>query len=63
MIDMFLAGIETTSTSLRWTFLFLLHHPDVQVQILLNFVADATANKLEGLQSLYSLEFLYNETV
>ena len=29
-IDLFLAGMETTSTSLLWTFLYLLHHPDIK---------------------------------
>ena len=32
-IDLFLAGMETTSTSLLWTFLYLLHHPDVKMNI------------------------------
>ena len=29
-IDLFIAGMETTSTSLLWTFLYLLHHPDIK---------------------------------
>ena len=33
LIDMFLAGMETTSSSLLWTFLFLLHHPEVQSKV------------------------------
>ena len=32
-IDLFLAGMETTSTSLLWTFLYLLHHPDIKEKI------------------------------
>ena len=32
-IDLFLAGMETTSTSLAWTFLYLLHHPDIKHKI------------------------------
>ena len=32
-IDLFIAGMETTSTSLLWTFLYLLHHPDVKLRI------------------------------
>ena len=32
-IDLFLAGMETTSTSLGWTFLYLLHHPDIKHKI------------------------------
>ena len=30
LLDLFLAGSETTSTTLLWAILFLLHHPDVQ---------------------------------
>ena len=32
-IDLFLAGMETTSTSLNWTFLYLLHHPEIKRKI------------------------------
>jgi cytochrome P450 len=32
-IDLFLAGMETTSTTLLWTFFYLLHHPDVKNKI------------------------------
>jgi len=31
--DIFLAGQDTTSSSILWTFLYLLHHPEVQVKI------------------------------
>jgi cytochrome P450 len=33
LIDLFMAGMETTSSSLMWTFLFFLHHPDVQEKV------------------------------
>ncbi len=33
MIDMFIAGMETTSSSLVNLFLHLLHHPDVQTKV------------------------------
>ena len=32
-IDLFLAGMETTSTSLQWIILHLLHHPEVKQQV------------------------------
>ena len=32
-IDLFVAGMETTSSSIIWTFLYLLHHPDVKNRI------------------------------
>ena len=32
-IDLFIAGMETTSTTLLWTFFYLLHHPDVKNKI------------------------------
>jgi cytochrome P450 len=31
--DLFIAGMETTSTTLLWTFLYLLHHPDVKTKV------------------------------
>ena len=33
MIDLFLAGMETTSSALLWTILYLLHHPDIQTRV------------------------------
>ena len=33
MIDLFLAGMETTSSSLMWTFLYMIHHPDIQKRV------------------------------
>jgi cytochrome P450 len=33
MIDLFIAGMETTSSSQMWTFLFFLHHPEVQAKV------------------------------
>ena len=33
LIDLFVAGMETTSTSLLWVFLFMLHHPDVKRKV------------------------------
>ena len=31
--DLFIAGMETTSTTLLWTFLYLLHNPDIKEKI------------------------------
>jgi len=31
--DLFIAGMETTSTTLLWTFLYLLHHPDIKEKV------------------------------
>ena len=33
MVDLFIAGMETTSTSLNIIILHLIHHPDVQAQV------------------------------
>ena len=31
--DLFLAGMETTSSSLVWMSLFMIHHPEVQEKV------------------------------
>ena len=33
LMDLFLAGMETTASSLLWTFLYLLHFPTVQTRV------------------------------
>lgn len=33
LMDFFIAGMETTTTSLLWTILYLMHHPDIQKQV------------------------------
>ena len=32
-MDLFVAGMETTSSSLLWTFLYMLHHPDIKQKV------------------------------
>ena len=34
LIDLFIAGMETTSSSVLWTFLLLLHHPEAKRKLL-----------------------------
>ena len=33
LVDLFTAGAETTATTLRWFFLYLIHHPEVKRRI------------------------------
>ena len=33
LIDLFIAGMETTSSTLMWTFLYMLHHPQVKSKV------------------------------
>ena len=33
MIDLFIAGMETTSSALLWTILYMLHYPEIQARV------------------------------
>ena len=33
LLDLFVAGSDTTSLTINWTILYLLHHPQVQVKL------------------------------
>ena len=33
MIDLFVAGMETTSSAILWTILYLVHHPEIQAKV------------------------------
>merc|ERR1712226_642173 len=65
-IDLFLAGMETTSTSLLWTFLYLLHHPDVKVNIhkeLDKVVAKGDVPRLDHRQHMHYTNAVLHESL
>jgi len=33
LVDLFIAGMETTSSSLMCTFLYMIHHPEIQQKV------------------------------
>ena len=58
LIDLFMGGSETTAITLLWTFLFLLHHPDVQAKIHeeLDRVCQGRVPTLEDQENLHYLK-------
>nr|AKH03507.1 cytochrome P450 3075A1 [Paracyclopina nana] len=58
LMDMFIAGMETTSSSLLWSFLFLLHFPECQAKIYEEIARVVGLNKLPGLQDQKDLHYL-----
>ena len=45
LMDLFLAGGETSSTTLAWSVLHMVRHPDIQVTILINTRTEMHTNK------------------
>uniref|UniRef100_A0A915CXM2 Cytochrome P450 n=1 Tax=Ditylenchus dipsaci TaxID=166011 RepID=A0A915CXM2_9BILA len=62
VLDLFITGQETTSLTLTWTILFVLHHPEVQEKIHLELdVLKAKSNstkELIGLDAKTKLPYL-----
>lgn len=65
LIDLFMGGSETTSITLIWTFLFLLHHPEWQEKIHeeLDSVIGSPLPTLQDLPSLPLLRAVMSETL
>jgi len=49
LLDLFLAGAETTSTTLTWVFLILAVHPEVQEKLYAEIKAVVGNSRLPGL--------------
>ena len=58
MIDLFLAGMETTSSALLWTFLYLLHHPEIQSRVHDELDRVVGKDKLPSLDDKPQLHFI-----
>nr|APH81376.1 cytochrome P450 CYP3034A1 [Tigriopus kingsejongensis] len=66
LIDLFMGGSETTSITLVWTFLCLLHHPDVQDRIhqeLDSIIGPDSVPQLQDLPTLPYLRAVMTETL
>ena len=50
LLDLFQAGLETTSTTLTWTFLLLALHPEVQEKLYEEIVEVVGTSRLPGLE-------------
>ena len=57
MIDLFLAGMETTSSSLLWSFFYLLHHPECQGKIHDEINAHIGRDRLPSLEDKPKLDY------
>ena len=58
LADLFIAGMETTSSSLLWSFLYMMHFPDCQAKIHKELDRVVGLNRLPGLQDQQDLHYL-----
>lgn len=51
LFDLFIAGVETTTTSLLWAILYLLHHPEVQEKMF-SELSEVEFDEDEGIKTI-----------
>ena len=65
LIDLFMGGSETTSITLIWTFLFLLHHPEVQTKLHIELDAECGHRlaELSDMENLHMVKAVMHESL
>ena len=58
MRDMFAAGFETTSTTLRWAIAYLVHHPEYQTEVQKKLDEVVGKDRMPSLDDLSNLPFV-----
>lgn len=58
MFELFLAGTETTSTTIYWCLLYMLHNPDVQVKVFNEIKEKVGTNRTPSIQDKTQLPYL-----
>ena len=58
LAELFMAGAETTSTALRWMFVYLVNYPDIQEKLFQDISGTVGLDNLPSLQDRTKLPFL-----
>ncbi|XP_005096749.2 vitamin D 25-hydroxylase [Aplysia californica] len=56
--NLFVAGTETTASTILWCYLFILHHPEVQEKIYKEICEHVGTNRVPGIQDKSKLKYL-----
>lgn len=57
LVDLFIAGMETTSTSLLWAFLYMLHNPECQEKVFEEIQTHVGLNRLPSLSDQSAMHY------
>lgn len=57
MADLFVAGTETTATTIRWTILYLINNPDIQNKMLNEIEENVGCNRMPNMSDRFSLPY------